>query len=168
MGLLEARESAARVRVEEMRAEAGRVLAELAEAEAVLERRVVALAELVEALTAGAVPQEPVQPAPVPVPVKAPVDGSVVPKWREGVTALVLAPEYRRLLGVLEADSGREGLRLHHVDRRHRTLLVFDTEQHSPQEMARQILAAAGLPSQAAPQPTARDFKLAGPGPQLS
>lgn len=49
MGLLEARESAARVRVEEMRAEADRVLAELAEAEAVLERRVVALAELAEA-----------------------------------------------------------------------------------------------------------------------
>ncbi|WP_323181420.1 hypothetical protein [Streptomyces sp. NBC_00154] len=94
-----------------MRAEADRVLTELAEAEAVLERRVVALAELAEALTAGAVPQEPVRPAPVPVEVKAPVDGSVVPEWREGVTAVVLAPEYRRLLGVLEADSGREGLR---------------------------------------------------------
>lgn len=111
MGLLEARESAARVRVEEMRAEADRVLAELAEAEAVLERRVVALAELAEALAAGAVPQEPVRPAPVPTLVKEPVAGSVVPEWREGETAQVLAPEYRRLLGVLEADSGGEGLR---------------------------------------------------------
>ncbi|MFF3469294.1 hypothetical protein [Streptomyces sp. NPDC002619] len=58
MGLLEARESAARVRVEELRAETDRVRAELAEAEVVLERRVVALAELAEALVAGAVPQE--------------------------------------------------------------------------------------------------------------
>lgn len=68
MGMLEARESAARVRVEELRAEADRVRAELAEAEAVLERRVVALRELAEALAAGAVPQEPVRPAPVPHP----------------------------------------------------------------------------------------------------
>ncbi|WP_267905282.1 hypothetical protein [Streptomyces marianii] len=111
MGMLEARESVARVRVEELRVEADRVRAELAEAEAVLERRVVALAELAEALAAGAVPQEPVRPAPVPVEVKEPVAGSVVPEWREGVTAGVLAPEYRRLLAVVEADSGGEGLR---------------------------------------------------------
>ncbi|MCX4825971.1 hypothetical protein OG883_40525 [Streptomyces sp. NBC_01142] len=107
MGMLEARESVARVRVEELRAEADRVRAELAEAEAVLERRVVALVELAEALAAGAVPQEPVRPAPVPVEVKEPVAGSVVPEWREGVTAQVLAPEYRRL----EANGGGEGLR---------------------------------------------------------
>ncbi len=111
MGMLEARESVARVRVEELRAEADRVRAELAEAEAVLERRVVALVELAEALAAGAVPQEPVRPAPVPVEVKEPVAGSVVPEWREGVTAQVLAPEYRRLLAVLEANSGGQGLR---------------------------------------------------------
>ncbi|MFC4611232.1 hypothetical protein ACFO9E_26060 [Streptomyces maoxianensis] len=52
MGLLEARETAARVRVEELRREAERVLAELREAEVVLERRVVALAELTEVLSA--------------------------------------------------------------------------------------------------------------------
>lgn len=52
MGLLEARETAARVRVDELREEAGRVLAELAEAEAVLERRAIARAELTEALAA--------------------------------------------------------------------------------------------------------------------
>ncbi|MFE6904432.1 hypothetical protein ACFVFJ_47980 [Streptomyces sp. NPDC057717] len=109
MGMLEARESAARMQVEELRAEADRVRAELAEAEAVLERRVVALTELAEALAADAVPQEPVRPAPVPVEVKEPVAGSVVPEWRDGVTAKVLAPECRRLLGVLEA--GGEGLR---------------------------------------------------------
>ncbi|WP_438306697.1 hypothetical protein ACSHXN_44640 (plasmid) [Streptomyces sp. HUAS TT11] len=88
-----------------MHAEADRVLSELAEAEAVLERRVAALAELAEALAADAVPQEPVRPASVPSPVKVPVAGSVVPEWLRGGTAQVLAPEYRRLLGVLEADS---------------------------------------------------------------
>ena len=111
MGLLEVRELAARARVEELRVEADRVLAELADAEAVLERRVVALAELTEALAADAAPEEPVRPAPVPAVVKEPVAGSVIPQWREGVTTQVLAPEYRRLLAVLEADSGREGLR---------------------------------------------------------
>ncbi|MDT0460324.1 hypothetical protein RM550_32160 [Streptomyces sp. DSM 41527] len=109
MGMLEARESAARMRVEELRAEAERVRAELAKAEAVLERRVVALTELAEALAADAVPQEPVRSAPVPVEVKEPVAGSVVPEWHDGVTAQVLAPEYRRLLDVVEA--GGEGLR---------------------------------------------------------
>ncbi|MDT0461381.1 hypothetical protein RM550_37750, partial [Streptomyces sp. DSM 41527] len=40
---------------------------------------------------------------------KEPVAGSVVPEWHDGVTAQVLAPEYRRLLDVVEA--GGEGLR---------------------------------------------------------
>jgi hypothetical protein len=111
MRLLEVRESAARARVEELRAEADRVLAELADVEAVLERRVVALAELTEALAAGAAPEEPVRLAPVPAVMKEPVAGSVIPERREGVTTQVLAPEYRRLLAVLEADSGRAGLR---------------------------------------------------------
>ncbi len=69
MGLWEERERAARQRVEALQAEPR-------EAEALLERRVVALAD------------------PVPPPVKEPVAGSVVPHWREGVTAGVLAPEY--------------------------------------------------------------------------
>ncbi|SFD17119.1 hypothetical protein [Streptomyces aidingensis] len=104
MGLLEERERAARQRVEALQAE-------LLEAEAVLERRVVALAELVEALAAGAVVEEPVRPEPVPAVVKEPVAGSVVPHWREGVTAGVLAPEYRRLLAVLDEVPDQEGLR---------------------------------------------------------
>ncbi|MET7781488.1 hypothetical protein ABZU94_24210 [Streptomyces mirabilis] len=107
MGLLEVRETAARVRAEELRAEADRVRAELAEAEAVLERRVVALAELTEALAVGCVPEEAVRPAPVPTVVKEAATGSVVPDWREGVTAEVLAPEYRRLLAVLEGSRPR-------------------------------------------------------------
>ncbi|MFF6806048.1 hypothetical protein ACFY88_28705, partial [Streptomyces sp. NPDC012616] len=70
MGLLEERETAARVRVEELRAEADRVLAELGEAEMLLERRVIARAELAEALAV---------PGPViEVPVADPQD--VMPK----------------------------------------------------------------------------------------
>ncbi|MFJ7913174.1 hypothetical protein [Kitasatospora sp. NPDC096204] len=111
MGLLEDRKLAAGQRVEELRAEVERVLAELAEAEAVLERRVIAVVELSEALAASAQPQAPVKPVPVPVVVKEPVAGSVVPGWREGVTVEVLAPEYRRLLDVLETGAGPEGLR---------------------------------------------------------
>ncbi|MEU6974349.1 hypothetical protein AB0A71_42920 [Kitasatospora aureofaciens] len=111
MGLLEDRKLAAGQRVEELRAEAERVLAELAEAEAVLERRVIAVVELSEALAAGAQPQAPVKPVPVPVVVKEPVAGSVVPGWREGMTVEALAPEYRRLLVVLESAPGPEGLR---------------------------------------------------------
>lgn len=46
MGLLEEREAAARVRVEALQAEADRIVEELGEAQAVLERRVIAVAEL--------------------------------------------------------------------------------------------------------------------------
>ena len=111
VGLLEAREAAARVRVEELRTEVDRVLAELAAAEALLDRRAIAVAELTEALAVGVGAEEPVRPAPVPVVVKEPVAGSVVPEWAEGVTAAVLAPEYRRLLGVLEAEPDGAGWR---------------------------------------------------------
>ncbi len=112
MGLLEAREAAARVRVDELRAEAERVLAELADAEGLLERRAIAIAELAEALAAPEPgPEEPVRPAPVPVVVKVPVAGSVVPVWREGLTAAALAPDYQRLVSVLEAKVGGAGLR---------------------------------------------------------
>ncbi|WP_420082551.1 hypothetical protein ACN6AT_36490 (plasmid) [Streptomyces sp. JL4002] len=52
MGLLEERETTARVRAEELREESERILAELADAEAVLERRVIARTELAEALAA--------------------------------------------------------------------------------------------------------------------
>ncbi|WP_405021347.1 hypothetical protein OHV05_34990 [Kitasatospora sp. NBC_00070] len=110
MGLLEVRETAARVRVEELRAEVDRVLAELADAQAVLERRTIACAELAEAL-AGPGVEEPVRPVSVPVVVKVPVAGSGVPVWREGLSMDVLALDYRRLVGVLEAEPGGAGLR---------------------------------------------------------
>ncbi|MET9079904.1 recombinase family protein [Streptomyces sp. NPDC004232] len=66
----------ARVRVDELRTEADRVLGELAEAEAVLERRAIARAELPEALAAPE-PDAAERPCPVPVPavVRVPVAG---------------------------------------------------------------------------------------------
>ncbi|SDS49262.1 dTMP kinase [Streptomyces sp. TLI_053] len=36
---------------------------------------------------------------------------------------------------------------LHLVSRRHRTLLVFDTAEHTPEEIADQVLAATGMPA---------------------
>ncbi|MFI1106206.1 hypothetical protein [Streptomyces melanogenes] len=73
MGLLEERETAARVRAEELREESERVLAELAEAE-----------------------------------VSAPVAGSVVQPWREGVSTDVLAADYRRIVDLV-ADETVDG-----------------------------------------------------------
>uniref|UniRef100_A0AAU2UWQ1 Uncharacterized protein n=1 Tax=Streptomyces sp. NBC_00003 TaxID=2903608 RepID=A0AAU2UWQ1_9ACTN len=118
MGLLEEREAAARVRAEEVRAEAERVLAELAEAEAVLERRVIARTELAEALAA---PAERVD-APVADPAqaedtvsagmaKAPVAGSVVPRWHPGTPVDALAVDYRRIVELVESEVvGKEGI----------------------------------------------------------
>ena len=54
MGLLEEWEAAARVRAEELRAEMERITAELADAEAVLERRMIARTELAEPRLLGA------------------------------------------------------------------------------------------------------------------
>ncbi|MCX4455733.1 hypothetical protein OOK58_27540 [Streptomyces sp. NBC_01728] len=117
MGLLEEREKAARVRAEELQGEADRILAELAEAEAVLERRVIARVELAEALAApGAAADASAQEAAAPVPpagaARVPVSGSVVQRWREGMTAVALAPDYRRIVELLEAElpDGGEGL----------------------------------------------------------
>jgi hypothetical protein len=116
MGLLEEREAAVRVRVEELQAEADRILSELAAAEAVLERRVIARMELAEALAApgdgadAAVPEasEPVQEAKA---VKIPVAGALVPHLGEGMAVEALAPGYRRI-GELVAfgPQGGEGV----------------------------------------------------------
>ncbi|MFJ7067909.1 hypothetical protein [Streptomyces sp. NPDC101115] len=110
MGLLEARERVAQVRVEELREEAERVLAELAEAEAVLDRRVIARLELAEALAAPE-PEAGQSLEAAPAVVKAAVAGSVVPRWREGLSVAALAPDYQRLVGLLEAEAGGNGLR---------------------------------------------------------
>ncbi|MEC4021028.1 hypothetical protein [Streptomyces sp. H27-D2] len=109
MGLLEERETAARVRAEELRAEVERVTDELGEAEAVLERRVIARVELAEALAAPAEEADAVVPGPREVQVeveKVPLAGSIVPRWRQGVTLEALAPDYRRIIELVESGAG--------------------------------------------------------------
>ncbi|MGA5135410.1 hypothetical protein ACPCTO_37215 [Streptomyces olivoreticuli] len=112
MGLLEEREAAARVRVEELRAEADRILAELGAAEVVWERRVIARAERGEALAAGSdAVVAPVAGAPDPAPAmakerKVPVAGSIVRRCGEERTVRALAPDYRRIVELVESEPG--------------------------------------------------------------
>lgn len=101
LGILEERETAARVRVEGLREEAARLAGVLEAAEIELDRRVIAREELVEALAASAaettaVTEAEQETAPSPVP------GSIVPPWREGLPVTVLASDYQRILGVLD------------------------------------------------------------------
>ncbi|MGW4757269.1 hypothetical protein [Streptomyces chartreusis] len=109
LGILEERETAARVRVEGLREEVARLAGVLEAAKIELDRRVIAREELVEALAASAaeataVTEAEAETAPSPVP------GSIVPPWREGLPVTVLAPDYQRILGVLDerqpADQG--------------------------------------------------------------
>ena len=103
-GMFEERERAARQRVELLREEADRVLAALREAEALWERRVVALEELDDALSVGQDVAVEVAEEPRSVP-SVTVAGSVVPRWREGLSVSAFAPDYQRIVGVL---AGRE------------------------------------------------------------
>jgi hypothetical protein len=119
VGLLEERERGARQRVEVLREEADRVLAELREAELFWERFVTArevLAEVLAGPGGGADVAETAVPVaengasvPVPVPVPVParkggrVAGSVVPVRGEGVEVSGLSPDYQRIVGVLAA-----------------------------------------------------------------
>ncbi|MFE0194142.1 hypothetical protein [Streptomyces sp. NPDC058989] len=90
-----------------------RITAELADAEAVLERRVIARTELAEALAgwgeqaqapaAGAREAPPVNEK---VPVPDPVVGSVVPRWHEAATVDALAVDYRRIVALVESGAG--------------------------------------------------------------
>jgi hypothetical protein len=125
VGLLEARELAARERVEGLREEADRVLAELAEAETDWEGWVIARQRVGEVLAAP--PEwEVAVAAPVPADgscgpqavaetvvtpaVETARPGSVVPVWRPGLEAGVLAVDYQRILdglaGKLADGSG--------------------------------------------------------------
>ena len=101
LGMLEERETAARVRVEGLREEVARLSGVLEAAEIELDRRVIAREELVEALAASAAETTAVTGAET-VSAPAPVPGSIVPPWREGLPVTVLAPDYQRILGVLE------------------------------------------------------------------
>lgn len=118
LGMLEERETAARVRVEGLREEVARLAEVLEAAEIELDRRVIAREELVEALavpaaefTAGTEAEEKA------VLSLAPVPGSMVPPWREGLPVTVLAPDYQRILGVLEQrrSTGRGPLRAREI-----------------------------------------------------
>ncbi|MBB5940451.1 hypothetical protein [Streptomyces zagrosensis] len=104
MGLLEERERAARQRVEVLQAE-------LREAEGAWQRFVIAretvgqiLAEPRECEEAsGAVSDE------RSVPIVGAVPGAVVPVWREGLDPGVLAPDYRRIMGIVAGRDGSGG-----------------------------------------------------------
>ncbi|WP_329347340.1 hypothetical protein OG226_01040 [Streptomyces sp. NBC_01261] len=111
MGLLEERETAARAAVEELQAEADRILAELGVAEVVLERRVIARVELAEALAAGDNAADPPRlevqvPAPPAHVDRVPVTGATVVRRREEMTVEGLAPEYRRIVELLQGEPG--------------------------------------------------------------
>jgi hypothetical protein len=101
LGLLEAREKKIREEVAWLREEAERVQAALGEAERALHRLVDARVTVTEVLT------EPASEAAGP----RPVAGSVVPHRIEGMAASVLAPDYQRIVEVLESDAGQAGLR---------------------------------------------------------
>jgi hypothetical protein len=113
MGLIEEREVAARQRVESLRDELDRLVAELEEAEAARDRLVIAKETVSEVLSEAGEPEEaqvsrdarPVQPEPA---VARAVPGSVVPVRREGLDVTVLPPDYQRIMHVL-ADRERSG-----------------------------------------------------------
>jgi hypothetical protein len=82
-------------------AKAERLAEVLEAAEIELDRRVIARKELVEALALSASETTAVTEAEQET-VPSPVSGSVVPPWQDGLPVTVLAPDYRRILGVLE------------------------------------------------------------------
>ncbi|MDQ0934053.1 hypothetical protein [Streptomyces turgidiscabies] len=102
LGILEERETAARVRVEGLREEVARLAAVLEAAEIELDRRVIAREELVEALAVSAAETAVSEAEQENGPSPAPVPGSIVPPWREGLPVTVLAPDYQRILGMLD------------------------------------------------------------------
>ncbi|WP_327722754.1 hypothetical protein OG381_47580 [Streptomyces sp. NBC_00490] len=118
LGMLEEREAAARVRVEGLREEVARLAGVLEAAEIELDRRVIAREELVEALAVSAAGSPAVTEAGTERgAASSPVPGSTVPPWREGLPETVLAPDYQRLLGVLEEgrSSGRDPLKAREI-----------------------------------------------------
>lgn len=114
LGLLEARESAARERVEDLREEAARMAAALEAAEIELDRRVIAREELVDALAVSAEETTAAAEAAgeeAPAPVSASVPGAIVPPWREGLPVSVLSLDNQRILNVLQDRPGHEPVR---------------------------------------------------------
>jgi hypothetical protein len=116
IGLLEERERDAGHRVEALRQEADRVLAELRDAERCWERFVTAREAVVEVLAGSDRPADadevavPVIENAAPMPAVSvgggAVPGSQVPTWRAGRAVSVLSPEYQRVVAVLAAADG--------------------------------------------------------------
>ncbi|MBT2421859.1 hypothetical protein J7F01_40680 [Streptomyces sp. ISL-22] len=102
LGLLEAREKRVREEISRLRGEAERVQAALGEAERVLQRLVDARATVAEVLA------EP--PSAVAEPQRGAMVGSVVPHRTDSMAASILAPDYQRIVSVLESEAGREGM----------------------------------------------------------
>ncbi|MEU2251193.1 hypothetical protein [Streptomyces sp. NPDC019224] len=114
LGLLEAREAAARVRVEDLREVAARAAVALEAAEIELDRRVIAREELLEALALSAAETTTVTEAETEATSMSgpsPLPGTTVPSWRDGLPATVLAPDYQRILGMVANRSGQEPAR---------------------------------------------------------
>lgn len=109
LGLLEAREKRVREEIARLREEAERVQAALGEAERVLQRLVDARATVAEVLA------EP--PSAVAEPQRGSVVGSVVPHRTDSMTASALAPDYQRIVSVLESEAGRQGMRCQQLAR---------------------------------------------------
>lgn len=103
LGLLEAREKRVREEIARLREEAERVQATLGDAERALQRLVDARVTVVEVLG------EP--PSAVAEPAQSAVAGSPVPLRAGDMAASVLAPDYQRIVAVLESQAGREGMR---------------------------------------------------------
>ena len=102
--------------MEGLREEAARLAEVLEAAEIELDRRVIAREELVEALAVSAAESTAVtttEAVEKTAPSLVPVPGSTVPPWREGLPVTVLAPDYQRILDVLEQQrsAGRGPLR---------------------------------------------------------
>ncbi|MGW4985795.1 hypothetical protein [Streptomyces mirabilis] len=103
LGLLEAQEKKVREEIARLREEAERVQATLGEAERALQRLVDARVTVAEVLA------EP--PSAVGEPARSAVVRAPVPHRSEGMAASVLAPDYQRIVSVLESEAGREGMR---------------------------------------------------------
>lgn len=102
LGLLEARGKKVREEISRLREKAERVQAALGEAERVLERLVDARATVAEVL---------VEPLSAVAELRGSVAGSPVPHRTDGMAASVLAPDYQRIVSVLESEAGQEGMR---------------------------------------------------------
>ncbi|MDO0930247.1 hypothetical protein QQY66_28020 [Streptomyces sp. DG2A-72] len=103
LGLLEAREKRVREEITRLREKAERVQAALGEAERELQRLVDARVTVTEVLAGPS--------SAVTEPTEGAVAGSTVPRRETGMAATTLAPDYQRILSVLESEAGREGMR---------------------------------------------------------